>query len=50
MLVQIVLFDGFDPLDVVAPYEVLGADGMAADRGTVRSARGTAPVLEGRPA
>ena len=24
MLVQVVLFDGFDPLDVVAPYEVLG--------------------------
>jgi transcriptional regulator GlxA family with amidase domain len=25
MLAQIVLFDGFDPLDVVAPYEVLAA-------------------------
>ncbi|MFC0433876.1 DJ-1/PfpI family protein [Kutzneria buriramensis] len=24
MLVQVVLFDGFDPLDVVAPYEILG--------------------------
>ena len=23
MLAQIVLFDGFDPLDVIAPYEVL---------------------------
>jgi hypothetical protein len=22
MLAQIVLFDGFDPLDVIAPYEV----------------------------
>jgi transcriptional regulator GlxA family with amidase domain len=28
MLAQIVLFDGFDPLDVVAPYEVLAAGGM----------------------
>jgi putative intracellular protease/amidase len=25
MLTQIVLFDGFDPLDVIAPYEVLYA-------------------------
>jgi putative intracellular protease/amidase len=24
MLAQVVLFDGFDPLDVVAPYEILG--------------------------
>ncbi len=30
MRVQIVLFDGFDPLDVIAPYEVLVAGGMAA--------------------
>lgn len=30
MLAQIVLFDGFDPLDVIAPYEVLGAGGMVA--------------------
>jgi transcriptional regulator GlxA family with amidase domain len=28
-LVQIVLFDGFDPLDVIAPYEVLWAGAMA---------------------
>jgi putative intracellular protease/amidase len=28
MLVQIVLFDGFDPLDVIAPYEVLYAGGV----------------------
>lgn len=27
---QIVLFDGFDPLDVIAPYEVLWAGGVAA--------------------
>ncbi|TDV57607.1 DJ-1/PfpI family protein [Actinophytocola oryzae] len=25
MLTQVVLFDGFDPLDVIAPYEVLSA-------------------------
>jgi len=31
MHAQIVLFDGFDPLDVVAPYEVLAAGGMIAD-------------------
>jgi putative intracellular protease/amidase len=30
MYVQIVLFDGFDPLDVIAPYEVLWAGGMVA--------------------
>lgn len=29
MHAQIVLFDGFDPLDVVAPYEVLYAGGTA---------------------
>ncbi|MFI9406343.1 DJ-1/PfpI family protein [Nocardia sp. NPDC052316] len=28
MLAQFVLFDGFDPLDVLAPYELLGAGGM----------------------
>jgi transcriptional regulator GlxA family with amidase domain len=28
MRTQIVLFDGFDPLDVIAPYEVLAAGGM----------------------
>jgi putative intracellular protease/amidase len=27
---QIVLFDGFDPLDVIAPYEVLWAGGLAS--------------------
>ena len=30
MLAQIVLFDGFDLLDVVAPLEVLTAGGRAA--------------------
>lgn len=31
MLTQIVLFDGFDPLDVIAPYEVLYAGGMVTE-------------------
>lgn len=31
MLAQIILFDGFDPLDVIAPYEVLWAGGVASD-------------------
>ncbi|MGS2810475.1 DJ-1/PfpI family protein [Nocardia sp. MW-W600-9] len=31
MHIQIVLFDGFDPLDVIAPYEVLYAGGAASD-------------------
>lgn len=30
MYAQIVLFDGFDPLDVIAPYEVLWAGGAAS--------------------
>ncbi len=30
MLAQVVLFDGFDPLDVIAPYEVLFAGGTAS--------------------
>ncbi|MFJ8788599.1 DJ-1/PfpI family protein [Streptomyces sp. NPDC102462] len=30
MHAQIVLFDGFDPLDVVAPFEVLSAGGIAS--------------------
>lgn len=34
MLAQFVLFDGFDPLDVIAPYEVLAAGGALAG-GTV---------------
>ncbi|WP_351237001.1 DJ-1/PfpI family protein [Streptomyces sp. NPDC002133] len=28
MLAQFVLFDGFDPLDVVAPYEAIGTGGV----------------------
>ncbi|MEY9930873.1 transcriptional regulator GlxA family with amidase domain [Catenulispora sp. GP43] len=30
MHAQIILFDGFDPLDVIAPFEVLYAGGMAS--------------------
>lgn len=50
MLAQIVLFDGFDPLDVVAPYEVLHAGGMATGGGlTVElvSAEGPREVASG---
>jgi transcriptional regulator GlxA family with amidase domain len=31
MLAQIILFDGFDPMDVIAPYEVLWGGGVASD-------------------
>jgi putative intracellular protease/amidase len=31
MHAQIVLFDGFDPLDAIAPYEVFHAGGIASD-------------------
>jgi transcriptional regulator GlxA family with amidase domain len=30
LLAQVVVFDGFDPLDVIAPYEVLWAGGRVA--------------------
>lgn len=33
MIAQVVLFDGFDPLDAVAPYEVLSASGMVTRNG-----------------
>ena len=50
MHVQIVLFDGFDPLDVVAPYEVLYAGGTASN-GTLTvqlvSAEGPREVVSG---
>ncbi|MFF4036846.1 DJ-1/PfpI family protein [Streptomyces sp. NPDC001816] len=50
MHVQIVLFDGFDPLDVIAPYEVLYAGGVASD-GAVSvelvSAEGAREVVSG---
>jgi len=50
MYAQIVLFDGFDPLDVIAPYEVLGAGGIAANGAlTVElvSAEGPREVVSG---
>ena len=50
MHAQIVLFDGFDPLDVVAPFEVLVAGGWAAG-GTLTvelvSAEGPREVVSG---
>jgi putative intracellular protease/amidase len=39
MHAQIVLFDGFDPLDVIAPYEVLYAGGTASGGAVVTSQR-----------
>ncbi|WP_413812717.1 DJ-1/PfpI family protein [Streptomyces sp. OE57] len=50
MHIQIVLFDGFDPLDVIAPYEVLYAGGTASDGAvTVElvSAEGPREVVSG---
>lgn len=50
MHVQVVLFDGFDPLDVVAPYEVLYAGGTASGGAvTVElvSAEGPREVISG---
>ena len=50
MRAQIVLFTGFDPLDVIAPYEVLWAGG-AATRGALSvelaSAEGPREVVSG---
>lgn len=50
MRTQIVLFEGFDPLDVVAPYEVLWAGGVTSG-GAVSvelvSAEGPGDVVEG---
>jgi putative intracellular protease/amidase len=36
---QIVLFDGFDPMDVVGPYEVLYAGGSRQRWGVERRTR-----------
>lgn len=50
MHIQVVLFDGFDPLDVVAPYEVLYAGGSASGGAvTVElvSAEGPREVISG---
>jgi transcriptional regulator GlxA family with amidase domain len=47
---QIVLFDGFDPLDVIAPFEVLaaGSDAVAGDLAVeLVSAEGAREVLSG---
>ena len=50
MHAQIVLFDGFDPLDVIAPFEVLAA-GSDAVGGELEvelvSAEGSRPVVSG---
>ncbi|GLW47153.1 glutamine amidotransferase [Streptomyces sp. NBRC 14336] len=49
MHAQIVLFDGFDPLDVVAPFEVLHAGGAASGAVSVElvSAEGPREVVSG---
>jgi hypothetical protein len=53
MHVQILLSDGFDPLDVVAPYEVMQA-GAVASGGTIEvtlvSAEGPREAVSGRRA
>ena len=50
MHAQIVLFDGFDPLDVVAPFEVLvaGSDAVGGELAVdLVSAEGPRPVVSG---
>ncbi|MGW6415756.1 DJ-1/PfpI family protein [Streptomyces sp. NPDC055055] len=50
MHLQIVLFDGFDPLDVIAPYEVLYAGGLASEGAVsveLASAEGPREVVSG---
>jgi transcriptional regulator GlxA family with amidase domain len=50
LLAQIVSFDGFDPLDAIAPYEVLWAGGMftnGALRVELASAEGPREVVGG---
>ncbi|MBP2330415.1 putative intracellular protease/amidase [Kibdelosporangium banguiense] len=44
MHAQIVLFDGFDPLDVIAPFEVLHAGGVTVE---LVSAEGARDVVSG---
>ncbi|MEU0882179.1 DJ-1/PfpI family protein [Lentzea sp. NPDC005914] len=44
MLAQVVLFDGFDPLDVIGPYETLTAGGI---KGELVSAEGPREVPAG---
>jgi transcriptional regulator GlxA family with amidase domain len=50
MHAQLVLFDGFDPLDVIAPFEVLAAGSEAVGgelEVTLVSAEGPRPVVSG---
>jgi len=50
MYAQIVLYDGFDPLDVIAPYEVLWAGGLATGGALtveLAAADGPGPVTGG---
>lgn len=50
MHAQIVLFDGFDPLDVIAPFEVLvaGSEAVGGDLDVeLVSAEGPRPVMSG---
>jgi transcriptional regulator GlxA family with amidase domain len=50
MHAQLVLFDGFDPLDVIAPFEVLaaGSDAVGGELEVVLvSAEGPRPVVSG---
>jgi transcriptional regulator GlxA family with amidase domain len=52
MLAQVLLFDGFDPLDVVAPFEVLWAGGRSAGgalRVELAAAGGPRLVASGSP-
>ncbi|MEV4440358.1 DJ-1/PfpI family protein [Streptomyces sp. NPDC049577] len=52
MLAQFILFDGFDPLDVIAPYEVFHCAGMltgGAVRAELVSAEGPRDVPAGIP-
>ncbi|GAB3883914.1 DJ-1/PfpI family protein [Kibdelosporangium lantanae] len=39
MITQVVLFDGFDPLDAIAPYEVLTAGGLQVRFAAAEGAR-----------
>jgi transcriptional regulator GlxA family with amidase domain len=52
MLAQFVLFDGFDPLDVIAPFEVFSAAGSFTDQVSAELAHAGGPreVRSGIPA
>jgi putative intracellular protease/amidase len=52
MLAQFVLFDGFDPLDVIAPFEVFSAAGAFTDQVSAELAHADGPreVRSGLPA